>query len=215
MAESSQSLLLLSVFCFFFSFSSLSRPYRSLGNILTPEAVTGEEVAFSDWVDVDQVSPSASGGADTQVICQEVGAGRHVKSEELLPPLLPGGNAGIAAAYSARKLGIPVTIVLPENTSMQVVRRLEGEGAEVQLAGKVRRKWKARAEWWGRGAVSSPTAPQGTASAYFGQTLARTSVLVFGLLSGGWREERMDTLRAGTSGRLVPSREDPCQRAGE
>nr|XP_048278510.1 serine dehydratase-like isoform X2 [Myodes glareolus] len=48
-----------------------------------------------------------------------------------------GGNAGIAAAYSARKLGIPVTIVLPENTSTQVVRRLEGEGAEVQLAGKV------------------------------------------------------------------------------
>lgn len=50
-----------------------------------------------------------------------------------------GGNAGVAAAYSARKLGIPVTIVLPESTSMQVVRRLEGEGAEVQLTGKVRR----------------------------------------------------------------------------
>ncbi|XP_038201625.1 serine dehydratase-like [Arvicola amphibius] len=48
-----------------------------------------------------------------------------------------GGNAGIAAAYSARKLGIPVTIVLPENASTPVVRRLEGEGAEVQLAGKV------------------------------------------------------------------------------
>uniref|UniRef100_G1T347 L-serine deaminase n=1 Tax=Oryctolagus cuniculus TaxID=9986 RepID=G1T347_RABIT len=47
-----------------------------------------------------------------------------------------GGNAGIAAAYVARKLGIPATIVLPEGTSPQVVRRLEGEGAEVQLAGK-------------------------------------------------------------------------------
>lgn len=90
------------------------------------------------------MSPSVSSGADTQAICREVGAGRQVKSEELLPPLLPGGNAGIAAAYSARKLGIPVTIVLPENTSTQVVRRLEGEGAEVQLAGKVRRKWKAK-----------------------------------------------------------------------
>lgn len=71
MAESSRSLLLLSVFCFFFSFSSLSRPHSSLGNILTPEAVPSEEVAFSDWVDVDQVSPSASGGADTQVIYRE------------------------------------------------------------------------------------------------------------------------------------------------
>ncbi|XP_044245812.2 serine dehydratase-like isoform X3 [Ursus arctos] len=48
-----------------------------------------------------------------------------------------GGNAGIAAAYAARKLGIPATIVLPEGTSPQVVRRLQGEGAEVQLTGKV------------------------------------------------------------------------------
>lgn len=119
-----------------------------------------------------------------------------MKSEELLPPLLPGGNAGIAAAYSARKLGIPVTIVLPENTSTQVVRRLEGEGAEVQLAGKVRSKGKARAEGWGRGTVSSPTAPRGIASTYFGQTLTRTSVLVFSLLSGGWREEGMGRARA-------------------
>ncbi|XP_012660716.1 serine dehydratase-like [Otolemur garnettii] len=48
-----------------------------------------------------------------------------------------GGNAGIAAAYAARKLGIPATIVLPKNASLQVVRRLQGEGAEVQLVGKV------------------------------------------------------------------------------
>ncbi|XP_052611164.1 serine dehydratase-like isoform X1 [Peromyscus californicus insignis] len=52
-----------------------------------------------------------------------------------------GGNAGIAAAYSARKLGIPATIVLPETTSTQVVRRLEGEGAEVQLTGKLWLSW--------------------------------------------------------------------------
>ncbi|XP_047418459.1 serine dehydratase-like isoform X3 [Sciurus carolinensis] len=48
-----------------------------------------------------------------------------------------GGNAGIAAAYSAQKLGIPATIVLPETATTQVVRRLQGQGAEVQLAGKV------------------------------------------------------------------------------
>lgn len=47
-----------------------------------------------------------------------------------------GGNAGIAAAYAARKLGIPATVVLPESTSLQVVQRLQGEGAEVQLTGK-------------------------------------------------------------------------------
>ncbi|XP_029778123.1 serine dehydratase-like isoform X2 [Suricata suricatta] len=32
-----------------------------------------------------------------------------------------GGNAGIAAAYAARKLGVPATIVLPEGTSQHVV----------------------------------------------------------------------------------------------
>ncbi|XP_042818716.1 serine dehydratase-like isoform X2 [Panthera tigris] len=55
----------------------------------------------------------------------------------LIPETVTGGNAGFAAAYAARKLGIPATIVLPEGTSPHVVRRLQGEGAEVQLAGKV------------------------------------------------------------------------------
>nr|XP_060485007.1 serine dehydratase-like [Panthera onca]XP_060485008.1 serine dehydratase-like [Panthera onca]XP_060485009.1 serine dehydratase-like [Panthera onca]XP_060485010.1 serine dehydratase-like [Panthera onca]XP_060485011.1 serine dehydratase-like [Panthera onca]XP_060485012.1 serine dehydratase-like [Panthera onca] len=59
-----------------------------------------------------------------------------------------GGNAGFAAAYAARKLGIPATIVLPEGTSPHVVRRLQGEGAEVQLAGKVRTPGRrSRMEW--------------------------------------------------------------------
>ncbi|XP_012411769.1 serine dehydratase-like [Trichechus manatus latirostris] len=57
-----------------------------------------------------------------------------------------GGNAGIAAAYAARKLGIPVTIVLPESTSLKVVRRLQGEGAQVQLAGKVWDEANVRAQ---------------------------------------------------------------------
>lgn len=76
------------------------------------EAVTGQEVVFSDWLDINQ----------------------------------QGGNAGIAAAYSAQKLGIPVTIVLPESTSKQVVRRLKGEGAEVQLTGKVWDEANVRAQ---------------------------------------------------------------------
>lgn len=59
-----------------------------------------------------------------------------------------GGNAGIAAAYSARRLGIPATIVLPEGAPLQVVRRLQGEGAEVQLVGKVRTPARgSRPEW--------------------------------------------------------------------
>ncbi|XP_012519015.1 PREDICTED: serine dehydratase-like isoform X2 [Propithecus coquereli] len=57
-----------------------------------------------------------------------------------------GGNAGIAAAYAARKLGIPATIVLPESTALRVVRRLQGEQAEVQLFGKVWDKANLKAQ---------------------------------------------------------------------
>ncbi|KAM5200572.1 serine dehydratase-like isoform 1-T4 [Hipposideros larvatus] len=42
-----------------------------------------------------------------------------------------------ANTWCAPQLGIPATIVLPEGTSLKVVKRLQGEGAEVQLAGKV------------------------------------------------------------------------------
>jgi len=59
-----------------------------------------------------------------------------------------GGNAGMAAAYAARKLGIQALIMVPETTSEQVRERLRVEGATVQVHGSV---WdetdaKARAE---------------------------------------------------------------------
>lgn len=73
-----------------------------------------------------------------------------------------GGNAGIAAAYAARKLGIPATIVLPEGTSLQVVRRLQGEGAEVQLTGKVRTPVRRSQLGWAL--PLSPTSTLGEAS---------------------------------------------------
>ncbi|XP_038619546.1 serine dehydratase-like [Tachyglossus aculeatus] len=48
-----------------------------------------------------------------------------------------GGNAGLAAAYAAKRLGLPATIVLPKTSSPQVVERLRVEGAHVELIGKV------------------------------------------------------------------------------
>ncbi|KAJ3603716.1 hypothetical protein NHX12_028457 [Muraenolepis orangiensis] len=47
-----------------------------------------------------------------------------------------GGNAGMAAAYSARKLGIPATIVVPTVTPDPTVQRLHDEGADVIIHGK-------------------------------------------------------------------------------
>lgn len=55
-----------------------------------------------------------------------------------LPPRLTGGNAGMAAAYSARKLGVPATIVVPSVTPNATVDRLKDEGANVIIHGKVR-----------------------------------------------------------------------------
>lgn len=48
-----------------------------------------------------------------------------------------GGNAGLAVAYSGRKLNIPVTVFVPETTPGHVIERLKLEGAYVQRKGNV------------------------------------------------------------------------------
>ncbi|CAH1801967.1 unnamed protein product [Owenia fusiformis] len=48
-----------------------------------------------------------------------------------------GGNAGLAAAYAARKLNIAATIVVPETTPEFMRERLREEGATVEVCGKV------------------------------------------------------------------------------
>ena len=48
-----------------------------------------------------------------------------------------GGNAGLAAAYSAKELCIPITVVVPEPTPEFIVKKLVEEGATVEVVGKV------------------------------------------------------------------------------
>ncbi|XP_008291605.1 serine dehydratase-like [Stegastes partitus] len=48
-----------------------------------------------------------------------------------------GGNAGIATAYVARKMGVPATIIIPSSSPQLVVQRLQDEGATVKIVGKV------------------------------------------------------------------------------
>ncbi|KAM6913103.1 serine dehydratase-like [Xenentodon cancila] len=48
-----------------------------------------------------------------------------------------GGNAGMAAAYVARKMGVPATIVVPSSSPQVVVQRLQDQGAAVKIVGKV------------------------------------------------------------------------------
>ncbi|XP_045390712.1 L-serine dehydratase/L-threonine deaminase [Lemur catta] len=46
------------------------------------------------------------------------------------------GNAGMAAAYAARKLGVPATIVVPSTTPALTIERLKNEGATVTVVGE-------------------------------------------------------------------------------
>ncbi|XP_061459238.1 L-serine dehydratase/L-threonine deaminase [Rhineura floridana] len=48
-----------------------------------------------------------------------------------------GGNAGLAAAYSARMLGIPATIYVPKSTPPFTVERLKDEGGTVCVVGEI------------------------------------------------------------------------------
>nr|XP_025974792.1 serine dehydratase-like [Dromaius novaehollandiae]XP_025974793.1 serine dehydratase-like [Dromaius novaehollandiae]XP_025974794.1 serine dehydratase-like [Dromaius novaehollandiae] len=65
-----------------------------------------------------------------------------------------GGNAGLATAYAARKLGLPATVVVPSSTGPAMVRKLQELGAEVEVCGQVwdeankRAQELAQAEGW-------------------------------------------------------------------
>lgn len=46
-----------------------------------------------------------------------------------------GGNAGLAVAYAGRKLGVPVTVVVPETTTERAKELLRLEDAQVVVHG--------------------------------------------------------------------------------
>lgn len=46
-----------------------------------------------------------------------------------------GGNAGLAAAYVARQLQVPLTIYTPKSTGPQMLQRLRAQGADIVVHG--------------------------------------------------------------------------------
>lgn len=48
-----------------------------------------------------------------------------------------GGNAGCAAAYAGRQLGVPTTVILPQTTSIDMQERIAALGATVKIFGAV------------------------------------------------------------------------------
>ncbi len=69
------------------------------------------------WLKMDALQPSGSFKLrGIGYACQEYireGAKSFISSS--------GGNAGIAVAYAGRKLGMPVTVVVPETTSQKAL----------------------------------------------------------------------------------------------
>ncbi|MEQ1502517.1 MAG: pyridoxal-phosphate dependent enzyme [Myxococcota bacterium] len=57
-----------------------------------------------------------------------------------------GGNAGYAVAWSARRLGIPSTVVVPSRTSHRMRSLIAAEGAEIVVHGEVWDDAHARAQ---------------------------------------------------------------------
>ena len=88
---------------------------------------TGQSV----WLKMDALQPTGSfklrGIGHACAEYQRRGAKRFISSS--------GGNAGIAAAYSGRKLGVPVLVVVPETASARARALIAREGAEVVVHG--------------------------------------------------------------------------------
>ncbi len=84
------------------------------------------------WLKMDALQPSGSfklrgiGNACRQYLLK--GAKRFICSS--------GGNAGIAVAYSGRKLQVPVTVVVPESTSKRAIEAIQQENADLIIKGR-------------------------------------------------------------------------------
>lgn len=92
-----------------------------------------EIVGFPVYLKLENTQPSASfkiRGIGN--LCQKA-----VKNGSHHIVCSSGGNAGMAATYAARKLNVPATIFVPETTPEFTVRRMEQEGATVNIHGKV------------------------------------------------------------------------------
>ncbi|OUE37730.1 serine dehydratase [Billgrantia desiderata SP1] len=89
--------------------------------------MTGRSV----WIKLDALQPPGSfkirgiGHACETYLAR--GARRFVASS--------GGNAGLAVAYAGRRLGVPVTVVVPETTTERAKKLLRLETAEVIVHG--------------------------------------------------------------------------------
>jgi len=92
----------------------------------------GKNLRADVWLKVEAMQPCGSFKArGIGYACQkyvENGARALVSSS--------GGNAGLAVAYSGRRLNIPVTVVVPKTTKKRAIDLIDAEGASVIVTGE-------------------------------------------------------------------------------
>ncbi|MGZ8304440.1 MAG: pyridoxal-phosphate dependent enzyme [Telluria sp.] len=98
--------------------------------LLESGAMSGNE-GQSVWLKMEAMQPPGSFKIrGIGFACEEYvrrGARRFISSS--------GGNAGIAAAYAGRRLGVPVVVIVPETASERAKDLIRREGAEVIVHG--------------------------------------------------------------------------------
>lgn len=83
------------------------------------------------WLKLDALQPSGSFKLrGVGALCED-----HMRKGKKRLISSSGGNAGIAVAYSGRQLGIPVTVYVPETTTVRAKQLIEQEGATVVVHG--------------------------------------------------------------------------------
>lgn len=100
--------------------------------LLPSPALSGRSGA-EVWLKMEALQPTGSfklrgmGNACRKAV--ERGARRLLTSS--------GGNAGLAVAYAARQLGVPVTVVVPRRTDRRMRDLIAEQGATVEVCGEV------------------------------------------------------------------------------
>ena len=110
----------------------MSTPYLHIETPLIESVPLSRTGKSKIWLKMEALQPSGSFKLrGIGLACQHYlseGARRFISSS--------GGNAGIAVAYSGRKLGVPVTVVVPETTTERAIAAIRQEKAEVIIKGE-------------------------------------------------------------------------------
>lgn len=104
-------------------------------HIKTPlfqSTLLSERVGTAVWLKMEALQPCGSFKA------RGVGfaCSRYVLDGAKMLISSSGGNAGLAVAYSGRKLGVPARIIVPEVTPQRAIGLMRAEGAEVVVHGE-------------------------------------------------------------------------------